>query len=203
MEEDSERQLLLQAQTCDPDAFSVLVERYSSRIYGVCFSLLGNRQDAEDCVQETFFKAYRSIRAYNFQAAFYTWLYRIAINACHDYRRKNSRSTAYSLDEALETEDGAVFQQIADDKPLPDEQFVTAETNLLIRQQIDCLPDYLKEILILRDLEGLSYHELAAAFHLSEGTVKSRLSRARRQLMEKMKQREQSAADKRLKGKDH
>lgn len=203
MEEESERQLLLQAQTGDPDAFSILVERYSSRIYGTCFSLLGNRQDAEDCVQDTFLKAFRSICNYNFQAAFYTWLYRIAINACHDYRRKNSRSIIYSLDDSLETEEGSVYQQIADDKPLPDEQFVTAESNLLIRQQIDCLPDYLKEILILRDLEGLSYHELSAAFHLSEGTVKSRLSRARRQLMEKIKQREQSMTDKRLKGNDH
>ena len=195
--------MLLQAQTGDPDAFSILVERYSPRIFGVCFSLLGNRQDAEDCVQETFLKAYRSIRVYSFQAAFYTWLYRIAINTCHDYRRKTSRTLTFSLDEARETEDGAVFQQIADDKPLPDEQYAATESIQMIRQQIDCLPDYLKEILILRDLEGLSYHELAAVFHLSEGTVKSRLSRARRQLMEKIRQREQSAINKRLNDKGH
>jgi RNA polymerase sigma-70 factor (ECF subfamily) len=190
--EDSERQLLEQARMGDPNAFSILVERYSARLFGACFSFLGNRQDAEDCVQEAFIKAYRCLAEYSFLSTFYTWLYRIAINTCLDYRRKYLKRQHFSLDEALEMDDSQVFQQIADRGPLPDEQAETAETVRLIRQEIARLPDYLKDILILRDLEGLSYHELAALLQLSEGTVKSRLSRARQQLMKMIRQREQT-----------
>ncbi len=190
---DSENHLMEQARTGDPDAFSILVERYSTRLYGACFGFLGNRQDAEDCVQDAFLKAYRGIGDYNQLAGFYTWLYRIAINTCRDYIRKNRRTQVFSLDEALETDDGQVFQQIADGAPLPDELAETAETATMIRGEIAAMPEYLKEILILRDLEGLSYHETALLLTLNEGTVKSRLSRARRHLMDNIKRREQIA----------
>jgi RNA polymerase sigma factor (sigma-70 family) len=190
--EDSERQLLEQARMGDPNAFSILVERYSARLFGACFSFLGNRQDAEDCVQEAFIKAYRCMSDYGFLSTFYTWLYRIAINTCLDYRRKYQKKQHFSLDEAMEIDDSQVFQQIADQGPLPDEQAETAETVRLIRREIARLPDYLRDILILRDLEGLSYRELSVLLRLSEGTVKSRLSRARRQLMELIRKREQS-----------
>ncbi len=193
MIEEPERQLLEKARKGEPEAFSILVEKYSARLFGACFSLLGNRQDAEDCVQDTFIKAYCAIAEYNFMAAFYTWLYRIAINTCLDYHRKNSRNNAFSLDESLDVEDSQVYLQVADQSPLPDEQAETAEMQEMIRQEIGCLPQSLQEILILRDLEGLSYHELAKTLLLSEGTVKSRLSRARHQLMERIRLREQSA----------
>lgn len=192
MIEDPERQLLERARRGDPDAFSIFVEKYSARLFGACFSVLGNRQDAEDCVQDTFIKAYRAIGDYNFLASFYTWLYRIAMNTCLDYRRKSRRTIAYSLDESLDTEDSPVYMQIADQGPLPDEIAESAEISQMIRDEIAKLPDFLREILILRDLEGLSYHELAKLLQLSEGTVKSRLSRARNQLMERVRKREQT-----------
>lgn len=192
MIEEPERQLLERARRGDPDAFSFFVEKYSARLFGACFSVLGNRQDAEDCVQDTFIKAYRAIGDYNFLASFYTWLYRIAMNTCLDYRRKSRRTNAYSLDESLDTEDSPVYMQIADQGPLPDEIAESAEISQMIRDEIASLPDFLREILILRDLEGLSYHELAKLLQLSEGTVKSRLSRARNQLMERIRKREQT-----------
>jgi RNA polymerase sigma-70 factor, ECF subfamily len=195
------KDLLEQARRGDPEAFSVLVEHYAARLFGACFSYLGNRQDAEDCVQETFIKAYRSIRDYHFLSSIYTWLYRIAVNTCLDIKRKNSRVIVYSLDEALDTEDSQVYSQFADQSPLPDEQVESAESRKMIRQEIDNLPDYLREILILRDLEGFSYHELSRLLHLSEGTVKSRLSRARRQLTENISLREQTGCSGRLTGK--
>jgi RNA polymerase sigma-70 factor, ECF subfamily len=193
--EDMDRKTLEMASQGDPDAFSVLVERYSSRLFGTCLNYLGNRQDAEDCLQETFIKAYRSMHDYQFLSSIYTWLYRIAVNTCLDYRRKGNRAIIYSLDEAMETEDSQVFTQIADPSPLPDEQAETLETRQLIRQEISSLPGFLREIVVLRDLEGFSYHELASLLQLSEGTVKSRLSRARRLLTERLAWREKMTGD--------
>jgi RNA polymerase sigma-70 factor (ECF subfamily) len=192
------RDLLEQARQGDPDAFSVLVERYSARLYGACFNYLDNRQDAEDCVQETFVKAYRSIRDYHFLSSIYTWLYRIAVNTCLDFKRKTGRAIVYSLDEAMETEDSQVYSQFADPSPLPDELAETAEDRQMIRQEINNLPVFLREILILRDLEGMSYHDLSGLLRISEGTVKSRLSRARCQLVEKIGRREQIRGNGRL-----
>ena len=173
MDEIFERKVLEQARGGDQDAFAILVDCYSGRIFSACFSFLGNRQDAEDCAQDTFIKAYHAIGDYNFLSSFYTWIYRIAINTCLDFRRRNRKNQVISLDEAIETDDSQVFQQIPDRGPLPDDQAESAEITALVRQEISRLPGYLREILVLRDLEGLSYHELAEILRLSEGTVKS------------------------------
>jgi RNA polymerase sigma-70 factor, ECF subfamily len=178
------------AQAGDNDAFSDLVALFGGRIFSACYSFLGNRQDAEDCVQETFIKAYRAIHDFNFMASFYTWLYRIAMNTCLDYRRKTARRQTFSIDESIEIEDSQVALQFADDKPLPAEQAEQNELCQMIREEISALPPLMRQIIVLRDLEGLSYRELADLLELSEGTVKSRLSRARMQLMQRIKNRE-------------
>ena len=197
--EDPERLQLEHARNGDLDAFSDLVERYSARVYGVCFSYLGNRQDAEDCAQETFVKAFRALGDYQFLSSFYTWVYRIAANTCMDFRRRQCKHATFSLDEAMETEDSQVYWQVPDRGPLPDDLAIQSETRQMIRGGIAQLPDFLREIIVLRDLEGLSYHELASLLNLSEGTVKSRLSRARNQLMLLLKQQEQRDLERRLK----
>ena len=191
MSDVSENTLVEKAVQGDEMAFATLVEQYSSRIYSVCFSFLSNRQDAEDCAQETFIKAYRALDKFNYKASFYTWIYRIAVNSCHDYRRKHYKTTVVSLNQDLETEDSSVTMQIADDKPLPDEIAESHEMKAMVQQEIEQLPDYLAQILILRDIESLSYQELADILNLNIGTVKSRLARARKQLMEQLKEREQ------------
>lgn len=178
----------------DQQAFACLVETYSARVYNVCFNYLGNRQDAEDCTQETFIKVFRAIADFDYRASFYTWIYRIAANTCHDFCRKNRKAIVHSLDEGMETEDSQVYLQITDPAPLPDEQAEKTELCRMIRQEIQNLPEYLRDIIVLRDLDGLSYQELAEVLELTEGTVKSRLSRARRQLMENISRREQTAA---------
>lgn len=181
---------LEKARKGDEKAFASLVESYSGRIYNVCFNYLGNRQDAEDCTQETFIKVYRAIADFDYRASFYTWIYRIAANTCHDFCRKNRKAIVHSLDEGLETEKSQVYMQISDQAPLPDEQAEQSELCRLVRQEISGLPENLRDILVLRDLEGLSYQELARVLDISEGTVKSRLSRARRQLMQNLSRRE-------------
>ena len=187
-----ESRIVNQAQSGDENAFSLLVERYAARLYGVCFHLLGNKEDAEDCVQESFIKIYRSLAGYHFRSSFYTWAYRISVNVCLDYRRKNNRAKTVSLDEGLETSSGQLFHQVADDLPLPDQLLESSELTELVREELSLMPAYLRDIVILRDLEGLSYSELAGLLRISEGTVKSRLFRGRKQLMERIRRREQN-----------
>ncbi len=192
MADEQETNLLKKAAAGDPDAFSSLMSQYAGRIYGLCFSLLNNRQDAEDCTQDAFIKAFRSIRQYQFKSSFYTWLYRIAVNTCLDLLRHQQHPPVLSLDEAREGEDHDLPLQVADPGPLPDETAISHELGDIIRQEIACLPDYLQETLVLRDIEGFAYHEIAQMLHISEGTVKSRLFRARSQLMQAIRSREQT-----------
>lgn len=187
---EEERLNVKKAQSGDDDAFANLVLLFGGRIFSACCSYLGNRHDAEDCVQETFIKAYRAIGEFNFKASFYTWLYRIAMNTCIDYRRRSARRKTLSIDEVIETEDSQLTLQFADDAPLPSEEAERAELTRMIREEIEALPPLMRQIIVLRDLEGLSYRELADLLDLSEGTVKSRLSRARQQLMQRVGKRE-------------
>jgi len=186
-----EADLLRRAAAGDTDAFAVLVDRYAARIYGVCFSVLGNHADAQDCVQETFLKAFRTMNRFQFASSFYTWLYRIALNNCYDLLRHNQRHLAQSLDEPVQTPDGEQAFQLADDQPLPDVQVESLETVALVRRALSMLPEHLQRIIVLRDLEGLPYDRIAEIEHLREGTVKSRLFRARIQLADRLRQLEQ------------
>ena len=172
--EDPERLQLENARNGDLDAFSALVERYSARVYGVCFSYLGNRQDAEDCAQETFVKAFRAMADYQFLSSFYTWIYRIAANTCMDFRRRQNKHATVSLDEAMETDDSQVFWQVPDRGPLPDELAIQAETRSMIREGIARLPDFLREIIVLRDLEKLLLEWRCCSIHPKHGQLSFR-----------------------------
>ena len=202
MADEQELLWLQKAVAGDLDAFSSLMNHYAGRIYGLCFSLLANRQDAEDCTQDTFIKAYRSIAQYQFKSSFYTWLYRIAVNTCLDLQRRMQHPSVLSLDEASEGDEHDLPLQVADPSPLPDEAAISHELGAIIRTEIAQLPDYLRETLVLRDIEGFAYHEIAQMLHISEGTVKSRLFRARSQLMQAIRAREQSQPPARLKNKE-
>jgi len=166
----------------DPLAFEKLAERYYPRIYRVCLGILGNPQDAEDCVQDTFLKVYRSIATFNDKASFYTWLYRIALNTCYDSLRKNRPGFLLSIDAAMDNDSVSPAMQIADDQPLQDELLEIKVSAEEIRAGILRLPEKAARIVWLRDIEGLSYAQIARIEQTTEGTVKSRLFRARAQL---------------------
>ncbi len=187
---DPERLIVEEARSGDADAFTILFDRYAPRIFSTCFQYTGHRQDAEDCVQETFIKAWRALNQYQFQSAFYTWLYRIAANTCLDYRRKAHRTPAISLDESVDVSDSSVQWQIPDDRPLPDETAESAELRRLIHSQLLILPTSMRQIITLIDIDGFSYQEVSEILEISIGTVKSRLSRARQRLMKLLKQME-------------
>lgn len=179
MPDSNDYELALDAANGNMDAFEQLVDIYFTGILSVCFSVVGNSQDAEDCTQETFIKAYKNISKYDSKASFFTWIYRIAINTCYDLKRKQKRTQWVSIDENSDSEDGSLFLQVEDNRMLPDEQLIQEYSDEKVQEMIDMLPYNYGRILRLREIDGLSYHEIAKIENIEEGTVKSRLARAR------------------------
>ena len=174
-----ERMLVERAQAGDLDAFEQIVQAYQTKVYNIALSITGNHHDADDAAQDVFVKVYRSIGAFSFHAQFSTWLYRVATNVCLDYLRKRKRSGTVPLD----TDDADEPQlQVADTAPTPELALEQKETIRLVRQAIANLSDEHKKVIVLRDLSGLPYEEIAAIEQCSVGTVKSRINRARQNL---------------------
>jgi RNA polymerase sigma-70 factor (ECF subfamily) len=171
--------LAVMASKGDMNAFEQLVMLYFTGITGVCYSITANRQDAEDCAQEAFIKAYRNISKFDPSSSFFTWIYRIAVNTCYDLKRKENRKYTVSLDDTMETEDGAIAYQIEDNSAAIDDQLICEASDQKIQSIIDMVPEKFSRILRLKDIDGLSYIQIAQIEDINEGTVKSRLSRAR------------------------
>lgn len=171
--------LAIMASKGDINAFEQLVKLYFTGITGVCYSITANRQDAEDCAQEAFIKAYKNISKFDPTSSFFTWIYRIAVNTCYDLKRKEKRKFTVSLDDTMETDDGALAYQIEDKGMAIDDLLISKISDKKIQSIIDMLPDKFSRILRLKDIEGLSYTQIAQIEEINEGTVKSRLSRAR------------------------
>jgi len=182
----SDEELVRRACAGHTDAFGALVERHQDRIYNAVAYLVGAAHDAEDLTQEVFLKAYRSINGFKGKATFSTWLYSIMLNCVRTHwRRTGRRAQVVSLNAA----------QGDDDHPLSDppstaegpfEEVLRRETVESVRMAIGELPAELREVIVLRDLEGLSYEQLAVSLRLPLGTVKSRLYRARSALKDKI-----------------
>ena len=167
----------------DVDSFNELVERHHSRIYGLAFRMLDNPDNAADATQETFLEAYKSIKSFQFQSKFSTWLYRVAINTCQQYIRKSgSRErtlTAYT--KSIE-ESGAQYNT-----DCPDQIVLKAERDQLVQAAINQLPPKQRMVVILFYMQHLKYHEIAEMLGCPEGTVASRLNTAVKNLKSKLK----------------
>jgi RNA polymerase sigma-70 factor, ECF subfamily len=153
-------------------AFRGIVLKYQDRIFNLCLYMLRDRQEAEEAAQDVFVKAYRSFGAFAPHASLYTWLYRIAVNACIDYRRRRR----------VGTESEEFLADVAASDPTPEEACAAGETRVLVREALAVLPPKIRAVVVLREIEGLSYEETAAAAGISVGTVKSRLARGREAL---------------------
>jgi RNA polymerase sigma-70 factor (ECF subfamily) len=162
----------------DLSAFEAVVRKYQDRVYNLCRYMLKNPEDAQDAAQDVFLKAYRALKELRSDSTLYTWIYRIAVTTCLDYRRKSRRETFRS--EPL-TED------LPSDEPLPDQLYESAEMPRSIQLALQKLPEKLRAAIVLREIEELSYEEIAEVLHTSPGTVKSRISRAREQLRSLLK----------------
>lgn len=170
----------------DRAEFARLVEAYSGTIYRLALKMLGNTQDAEDILQETFIKAFRHLDSFDGRSSLSTWLYRIATNeALMQLRRR--RPDLLSIEEPVETEDEEQDPlEIVDWCCIPEEELMSAEGREVLDRAVDKLPHNLRVAFLLRDIEGLSTQETAEVLNLSETAVKTRLSRARLRLREEL-----------------
>lgn len=166
----------------DPAAFGELVARHQERIYAAVRRFCGHDDDACDIVQRAFLNAFRKIREFKGDAAFSTWLYRIAFNEAISYRRERRRS-ALTLGGS---DDGAPSPEPAE-RPDPAARMESEETRRKVQQALDLLSDEDRQIVLLRDLQGHSYEEIAEILGIPKGTVRSRLHRARLELRDRLK----------------
>ncbi len=173
----------------DPESFNQLVLQYKNQVFNLCYRLLGDVGDAEDCAQEAFLKVYSGLKGFRFQSSFKTWLYRITVNTCKnkiasaEYR---SRQNMIELDKPFLQKDDAVYREIEDNTNSPESLMIEKETASVILKAINSLPQHEKILIVLCDIEGNSYHEIAAITGLKLGTVKSKLARARHHLRNKL-----------------
>jgi RNA polymerase sigma-70 factor (ECF subfamily) len=185
----SESELLAGLQAGDSAAFRKLVDDNSAKIYGVALGLLGNEQEAEDVLQETFLSAFEAIDRFEGRSQLSTWLYRIAYNASLMRLRKRGRMTTFSLDQSAVDEDGGaehVSRHLVDWSALPDDQLLTTEARQEMKRAIGELPETLRSTFILRDLQGLSGAETAEVLGITVQAVKNRLRRARLELRDRL-----------------
>jgi RNA polymerase sigma-70 factor (ECF subfamily) len=182
----SEAQLISKAKNGDAQAFNALAELYSRRIYNIGLRMLGDSEDAADMAQEVLIKIYRYLGSFRGESAFSTWVYRISVNSCRDALRNAYRKKEMVFsDFADEQEQTAVFE-VEDISAVPENLYLEAEASDYLLGLIQSLNPKYRLVIVLRELSGLSYQEIADAANISIGTVKSRLSRARIALAEKI-----------------
>jgi RNA polymerase sigma-70 factor, ECF subfamily len=171
------------------DAFAELVARYRNQITRYIYRMVNDYDTAVDLAQETFLRVYRAAGRYQTTHAFSTYIYRIATNLAISELRKRKRRRLVSLTGLLAGNDGeeAMDFNPPDDQPLQDIALIDAEKRMVIKRAISTLPDRYRAPLVLRDVEGKSYDEIALILQTSEGTVKSRINRARNFLRDKMR----------------
>ncbi len=160
--------------------FEKLVTAYEKNVYSLALRMVGDPEDAADMTQETFIKAYRSLSSFRGDSKFSSWLYRIASNVCLDFLRSRSRHPQVSLSSS--DEDDRTAFELPDMSRNPEEQLMKKLGMEAVRRGLEQLPEQQRQILVLRELGGLSYAELAQTLGLEEGTVKSRIFRARKRL---------------------
>lgn len=174
----TEQELVARAKQGDHDAFEQLVRNNEKRIYNLTLRMVGDPEDALDLSQEAFLNAWRGLASFKGDSAFSTWLYRLASNACLDHlRSKKRRQEAGAIPLSLDDEDAS--PPPADELSSPAQQLERKERAQALHRALDALPSHHKQVLVMRELSGLSYQEISDILALDLGTVKSRLTRAR------------------------
>ena len=174
--EAGEKELVVRAQKGDRNAFNELILMHARGVMNVIFRMCGDEHIAEDAAQETFIRAWSHLGSFRADASLRNWLYRIALNAATDMLRKEKRILPGDVDDF----------DLADPEPGPEGVYLQEERATLVQRAISSLPDASRAVLVLKEYEGLSYHEIANALDIPLGTVMSRLNYARRLLKEKL-----------------
>jgi len=182
-----DKEIIEQVLAGDNNAFGGLVERYQTRVYNLALRMCGNQDDAFDLAQEAFFRAWRGLSGFQFESAFSTWLFRLTANVCLDWIRAKKRRPTVSLT-TVDDEDEETQLELPDPAKGPEALLLAAEDRAAVARAMNQLPVEYRQILTMRAINDLSYTEIAEILQIKEGTVKSRLSRARLALRNKLLQ---------------
>ena len=186
----AEMQFIEKLQAGDAEAFDVLVTRYSADIYALLFRLTENAEEAGDVTQETFLSALKAIKKFRGEADLKTWLFRIAVNESrnrHRWWKRRNRQNTISLDAPVGEAETPLSESFSSDSPNPEENTLRREREKVLKKALLSLPDIFREAIILCDIEGFSYEEIAQTLEINIGTVKSRIARGREELRRKLK----------------
>ena len=197
MEREVDQELVERAQKGDKRAFELLVMKYQRKLARLLSRMVRDQAEIEDITQESFIKAYRALPQFRGESAFYTWLYRIAVNTAKNYLvargRRAPTTTEFSNEEAEGFEDAELLRDIA----TPDAELQTKQIAAAVNKAVEALPEELRTAITLRELEGLSYEEIAQMMDCPIGTVRSRIFRAREAIAEKIRPMLGTSKDKR------
>lgn len=181
MTRETEMQIIQRVLDGHTDDFEALVHENQKKIYNLALKMVGNKEDAWDISQETFIKAFKALRSFRGDSSFSVWIYRLASNLCIDFMRKEKKNRAIPLVYINEAEEEKELE-ISDVSMEPEALYERAELRRAIEEGLEALPDDHRQVLILREINGLSYTEIAQVLNLEIGTVKSRIFRARSNL---------------------
>ena len=186
-EREIDRDLVQRAQAGERLAFELLVTKYQRKLFRLVLRMVGDASEAEDVVQETFIKAYRALQQFRGESAFYTWLYRIAINAARNSLEQRGRRLPSQTGTISEDDETFEVEDYLNDSDTPESLLLNKEIVQTVNQAMLELPDELRTALTLREMEGLSYDDIALAMNCPIGTVRSRIFRARESIAEKIR----------------
>jgi RNA polymerase sigma-70 factor, ECF subfamily len=186
MSEDTDQQLVDRVLSGNKNAFNLLVLRYQHRVSALVGRFIHDSHEAEDVCQEAFIKAYRALPLFRGDSAFYTWLYRIAVNTAKNYlvsRNRRPPASDVEVEDAEQSEAGSILREIEN----PESKLATVKLKLAIEQAIEDLPEDLRTAFTLREFSGLSYEDITEVMDCPVGTVRSRIFRAREAIDKKIK----------------
>ncbi len=180
-----EKRWIEAAQSGDADSFERIVLEYQQKVFNLAFRLLGEREEAEDLTQDVFVNVFRHLSSFRGEAQFSTWIYQVTMNHCRNrlkYLKRRFHYSTESIDEPVSTPDGEVSRDLADEGEIPEDALYRRQVQELVQVALTRLREDHREMIVLRDVQNLSYQEIGEILGLPEGTIKSRLHRARWEL---------------------
>ncbi len=196
-ERDVDAELVARVKAGDKKAFDLLVLKYQRKIMRLLSRMIRDQAEVEDVAQEAFIKAYRALPQFRGDSAFYTWLYRIAINTARNWLSSNSRRP--STPSSYENEDGETFDEMDNltDNTTPESELASRQIAQTVNKAIEDLPEDLRTAIVLREIEGMSYEDIAQSMNCPIGTVRSRIFRAREAIATKLRPMMTTSGDRR------
>lgn len=180
--------LVEKARRGDEEAFGELVKMYHQQVYGLAYGIVGNADDAKEIAQQAWIKAWSKLSSFKANAGFFTWLYRIASNTSLDFLRRKARHREEAIPEGMDVPDTAGYERAPSENPRPDREAERAEIRDLFGKALKTLSPEHRLALTLREVEGLSYDEIAEVMGCRRGTVMSRLFYARQKVQDSLRE---------------